>query len=985
MRLDVNKLSSAVRLALSLGAVATAGTTTAIAQDAAGEKNQSLDTIVVTGSNIRRVDIETSNPVVTIDRAAIQQSGKLTLGDLLQNLPAVTGGNTNPQVNNGGGGGSSSIGLRGLGSSRTLVLVNGQRIIANGPGGADPNSIPANMIERIEVLTDGASSVYGSDAIAGVVNLILRSNYQGAEFQADYGISDHDDGTRKGYHFVFGQSSDKGSIMGGVDYNKQEQILGGSRKFGKAAIDLTNTGPAGGVYTFVGGSSNPEPGRVTLPASMRSIFGCNIVAINPGAHGQTVDKANYHCFTNADKYNYAPVNFVLTPQERSSAFINGTYHLTDNVDVYLDTWHNKTSAQFQLAPAIISTGGGLDISANSYYNPFKSEFVARTGLDFRLRATAAGPRAAHNNTVTDQLHTGFKGNFTIFDQSWNWDAGFGYGHFSVNTITLGLPNGTILNADLGPSHFDAATGTVVCDSGASGCTPFNIFALNTGDAGAAAAIAKAAVPAISQTYAQEKYEHLDVSGGVFNLPAGTVQLAGGVSHRTEYTHSYIDPLLTIDPASGTCVLGSQCSSPLQGGYNIKEIYAEMFFPIFKDMPFVKALNVTLGDRYSKYSTFGSTNNWKAALEYRPIDDLLLRATVSKIFRAPTIGNIFGSPVSSAPSLAHDPCDFNAPTPTTPNPNASNPACRGVPALGSFQNVDVANGTQIGALASGSKFANFPLGPEFGKSFDWGFVYDPSWVPGLSFSVDIWRLYLLNTIQSVGATQVLDLCFNGATAYCNLITRNPSGGSQGQIFQLIQPVANLGRSDVQGLDVGFKYRLPQFSFGQFGIVANATYTKQYDVDPAPGLAGDTVFHLAGHVIPFNSPALGSCPGNTGVCTMPRWKAQTALNWSLGPWDASWRTRYLGRFRMGNPDVNQSQSPIRGLPAFFIDYGATVYNDISAGYNIEPLNTRIDLGVDNVANKQPPQLYYDTTTLNLGTDPSTFDTVGRFYFARVTVKF
>jgi len=954
----------------------------AIAQDAdtAGQKSQSLDTIVVTGSNIRRVDIETSNPVVTIDRAAIQQSGKLTLGDLLQNLPAVTGGNTNPQVNNGGGGGSSSIGLRGLGAQRTLVLVNGQRLIPNGPGGADPNSIPANMIERIEVLTDGASSVYGSDAIAGVVNLILRSNYQGAEFSTDYGISDHDDGERKGYHFVFGQSSDKGSIMGGIDYNHQDQILAGNRKFGKAAIDLlgnASTPP----FTQVGGSSNAEPGRITLPETLVGTFGCGVVAINPGASGQTVDKNNYHCFTNADKYNYAPVNLVLTPQERSSAFINGTYHLTDNVDVYLDTWHNKTSAQFQLAPAIISTGGGLDISANSYYNPFHSEFVTGTGLDFRLRATAAGPRSAHNSTVTDQIHTGFKGNFTIFDQSWNWEAGFGYGHFSTNTITLGLPNGTTLNADLGPSHVDA-NGVVVCDSGATGCTPFNIFALNNGDPGALAAISKAAVPAINQVYTQEKYEHADASGGVFNLPAGTVQLAAGVSHRAEYTRAFVDPLLTIDPASGTCVLGSLCSSPLQGGYNIKEIYAEAFFPIFKDMPFAKALNVTLGDRYSKYSTFGTTSNWKAALEYRPIDDLLLRATVSKVFRAPTIGNIFGAPATSAPSLSHDPCDFAG---SGPNPNASNPACKGVPAIGPFRNLDVANQTQIIALASGSNYANFPLGPEFGKSFDWGLVYDPSWLPGLSTSVDIWRLSLIDTIQLIGAQAVLDLCFNGGSKYCPLITRNQSGGSAGQIRQIVEPTGNLGRSDVQGLDFGLKYRLPQLSFGQFNIVANATYTKQFDVDTAPGLTGNVVYHIAGHAVPFDTAALSSCPGNTGACTIPRWKAQTAINWSLGRWDASLRTRYIGKVRLGSPDLRQGQSAIPTLPGYFIDYGSWVYNDISMGYNIEPLNARIDLGVDNVGNKQPPQFYYDTNTVNLGTDPSSYDTVGRFYWARVTVKF
>ena len=223
MRLSSNELFKAVRYALYAGASAVVGyAAPALAQDAQDQSNQQLETITVTGSNIRRVDIETSNPVITIDRAAIQKTGKLTLGDLVQQLPAVTGPNINPQINNSGGTGASSIGLRGLGSQRTLVLINGHRYLSG-----DPNAIPANMIERIEVLTDGASSVYGSDAVAGVVNFILRSDYQGAEFSANYGISDKDDGESKGYQFTFGQSSDKGSIMAGISYNKIDQVLAG--------------------------------------------------------------------------------------------------------------------------------------------------------------------------------------------------------------------------------------------------------------------------------------------------------------------------------------------------------------------------------------------------------------------------------------------------------------------------------------------------------------------------------------------------------------------------------------------------------------------------------------------------------------------------------------------------------------------------------------------------------------------------------------
>ena len=198
MRLDVNKLSSAVRLALSLGAVATAGSVTAVAQDAGTPppKSQSLETIVVTGSNIRRVDIETASPVVTIDRAQIQASGKVNLGDLVQELPQMAGAAMTPQVNNGGAG-TAGVSLRGLGSNRTLLLINGHRIPFQLQ---DLNLLPVSIVERIEVLNDGASAVYGSDAIAGVVNIITRTNYQGAEFGVDYGQSDRDDGKRRAAH-----------------------------------------------------------------------------------------------------------------------------------------------------------------------------------------------------------------------------------------------------------------------------------------------------------------------------------------------------------------------------------------------------------------------------------------------------------------------------------------------------------------------------------------------------------------------------------------------------------------------------------------------------------------------------------------------------------------------------------------------------------------------------------------------------------------
>jgi hypothetical protein len=344
--------------------------------------------------------------------------------------------------------------------------------------------------------------------------------------------------------------------------------------------------------------------------------------------------------------------------------------------------------------------------------------------------------------------------------------------------------------------------------------------------------------------------------------------------------------------------------------------------------------------------------------------------------------VYAAPSASAPTLGHDPCDYAG---TGANPNAGNPACAGVPTTGPFQNQSVALGNQIGALTTGSAYAGFPLGPEFGKSFDFGVVYDPHWLDGLSVSADVWRLYLLNTITGIAAQTVLDLCYNGVNEYCPLITRNQSGPEAGQITNITQPTGNLGRTDVSGVDVNLTYRLPEFSFGRFVASINATYMKEFNVDIAPGLPGDSVFHLAGHFVPFNSSALSGCPGATGVCTIPRWKAQTFLNWTLGSWDASWRMRYIGRFQMGNPNLAEDQSAYPAWAGSVIKYGAYTYNDLSVGYNIEALNTRLELGVDNIADKQPPFMGYDQQTLNVGTDPSTFDLIGRYYHASVTVKF
>ena len=1023
MRLDVNKLSSAIRLSLSLGAVAAAGTLTAQAQTAGDQqKSQSLETIVVTGSNIRRVDIETANPVVTIDAAAIQNTGKLTLGDIVQGLPAQMNG-TNPQVNNGGGSGSATVSLRGLGSQRTLVLIDGHTAISGiAGGGFNIDTIPIAAVERIEVLTAGASAIYGSSAIGGVVNVILKKNYQGAQFSADYGISDHDDGQRKGLHFLFGHTSDKGSIMAGIDYNKQDSVLQAHRAFSQDAKSLYGRGsgtsaggsPVGAIPPEFnpanvppGGSTFGPNGNIRIPSTgiLHDTYGCTTLAHTPGTSGLNA-LTDYHCFVNngtattpSDKYNYAAVNLLMTPQERTTLFLNGSYHLTDNVDVYLNGIHNKQQSAFQLAPSLLGTESGAIISADSVYNPFGQYGIhfenGNGGFRFRERLVAAGFRAARNNNTLDQFSAGFKGHFSIFDQDWNWDLGSEYGHISLISTTLGLPNTDKLNVAMGPSFLDAQ-GVAHCgtpDNPIVGCVPFNPFNPYTPDQ--QAVLATIAAPALTNTYTQERIHRLDFNGGVFNLPAGTAQLAIGGNYRKEYTNNTVAADLTINPATGNCTLGSQCSSHLQGGYNVKEAYGELFLPILKDMPFINSLNVTLSDRWSKYSDFGSTNNAAIGLEYRPIADLLLRGNYNKVFRAPTIGDVFGPPISSAPKLSHDPCDYSGSA--APSNIASNPACAGIPLTGGFVNQDAITGQQIKGIASGANYAGFPIKAEHGATFNWGFVYSPQWVEGLSLSADVWRVYLNDTVTAVAAQAVLDNCFAGNLAYCPLIKRKTGANNpdQGQIDQIIEPTGNVGRIDVKGSDFSIKYRLPQFSFGQFTVGLDATYLAAYNQTPNPGLSS-LVYHNAGHVLPFGSGADASCPDAAGgVCTFPRWRALATVGWNLGPWDASWRVRYIGKFRNGSAKADEDTFPAGqcyysqfgkdcSLHGVILHYGARTYNDIQVGYNIEPINTRVDVGVDNVGDIQPPFMWANNT-LNANTDTANFDTLGRYYFARVTVKF
>jgi iron complex outermembrane receptor protein len=981
MTLKTNQLRDAITFALAVGATAVAGTGIAFAQDAttpapaapAEQQAQNLDRIEVTGSRIRRVDAENASPVVTIDRAAIEKTGKLTIGDLVQELPNIAGAATNPNVNNGGGTGASTIDLRGLGSQRTLVLINGRRMIHQGgaDGGADVNGIPASAVERIEVLTVGASSVYGSDAVAGVVNFIMRKDFEGMQASIDYGISDRQDGQRQGASFTFGQVGEKGNIIAGINYNKFDSISSGDRDFSKDATYLYS----GSVFT-AGSSRNPR-GRIFLDQANSDALGCTgsdgapgSATRIPGATGSSL--SDYRCYDGrVDAYNYQAVNLVQTPQERTNAFFLGNYQMTDDTSAFIEYYHNKTSANFAIAALPFDAlGDAVVISADNYYNPFDINFgrdaQGNQYTNFLTRWTSVGQRRSLYSTTTDQLVFGLEG---YLGETWKWDFALNYGHINQSNQSYGYMDYAGLANALGPSFLDPTTGVVTCGTVAApigNCTPLNIF--NIEDPQTVATLAAfESRPFYQTTYVQRGFE-ANASGELFNLPAGAAQLAFGAAWRREYQRNEVDYTAIARP-DGTCTISQEaCSSPLSGGFSVGELYAELFLPLLKDVPFAKSLNVTIGSRFSNYSNFGNTTNSKIQVEWRPMDDLLFRGTVAEVFRAPSINDLFAGPTGNAPQ-ASDPCigyiaggshenACGAPT------GATNIPATGTPSTGLSQTTGV---------LSGSVAAGYDLQPEQGKSFGWGVVYDPSWLPGFSASLDYWRLYLNDNIIQVGAQTVLDACYtNEASPFCPFVHRFQNG----QINFISQPTVNLGRLDAKGWDLALRYKLGDTAWGTWTAGFDGTYIAQWDNDVDTTNEADEPKHLAGTY-------------HKDYGNYSRIRARAFLNWGLGDWSASWRTRYVGGFDVGSNDLRQNTSADGGcandpIYCYAVSYGGYVLHSVNVGYALPSINSRIELGVDNVFDKQPP-LLYQNNVLNANTDVSTFDTIGRYYWARYTVKF
>ena len=970
-----SKIAKAIHLAMIFGAGAAASvSTTAFAAEEGAEE---IEKIEVTGSRIKRADMETAQPVSIIDRAALEATGLTSVGDFLQTLP-MAGSAINTQFNNGGDG-STRMDMRNLGSTRVLVLVNGRRWINSGTGAdssVDLNTIPTTVIKRIEVLKDGAGAVYGSDAIAGVINIITRTDFEGVELTGYYGDSSEGDGGQQQFDLSIGATSDKGHVVFNASYTKQEPVWAGDREI--AAVPqfgtgdrLGSSGTPQGRFAFINSDAagGPDWGSY-LDVTLRDDFPTD---------GSLASLSDFDGFSNEKRYNYAPENYMLTPQDRWSVYVSGGYELADDLNLTTEVLYNHRESSQLLAPMPLFIGpwaGGAQainptvVSAENIYNPFGIDIFGEdhiahyAGGFIGRRMIENGNRLFSQSVETWKFNAGLDGVLTIGENDFDWSVHFGYGDNRAVQTTHGRLNMNRIGHALSAECNDDAA-----------CVPFNLF-------GGEGSITQDQLDYITTMETSQGGNKLwnysaNISGILFALPAGDLGVATGYEYRREEGYNTPDYMVQSGQSSGGSI------QPTNGSFSESSYYLEVSAPLVADAAFADAIDLSAALRYTDIeNSVGQTSDntsTSVGLTWRVDEDLMLRGNYSTGFRAPSVSNLFGGLSVTYPAV-NDPCNSS---------DGTTVMCTGVPATY----------TQPNGQLEGQVGANELLEPEESKSVSFGLVYEPAFVDGLDFSIDVWDIEIENVITSAGFQQVLDTCspYDGkdsndanhpiASNCGNLLTRAPSGIP----VTYINPLLNSGLLKTNGLDVDVTYNL-ETSAGDFAFTLDATYTDNYSLTNDLGVEGD---NSAGH--------------NYGSAGFPRWKANFNVRWMMDDIAVSYTAQYIGhqeedcalRGQAHDRDDDTAQTPTEAMgtdtwvcsdydgsaPRTGSSWGTNkldtvIYHDVQASYFLSEYDARLTFGIQNLLDEEPP---ISTQPFANSFDGSLYDGVGRFMYGRVTVKF
>ncbi len=965
-----HRLATAVHFSLLL-----ALPTLAAAQDQpapATEEARTLDTVQVTGTRIKRADVEGQVPVQVLTREDIDRSGQTSIGDILQELTG-SGSALNTKFNSSGnfgfspngdgvGAGSAQVDLRNLGPKRVLVLVDGVRWVnessASGVGAAtDLNTIPLAIVERIEVLEDGASSIYGSDAIAGVVNIITRRNFDGGQVTLNYGEYSEGDGTTTGVDVAWGHTTDRSSLFLGASYVDQDVVYSRDRE--QSSFPIPGTGLTFGSSATPFGRfifTDPGTGQTYSITPNNGASDPNYISGQPNCPTTRAD--DYHCFGTADRFNFSQFNLLVTPSKRTGVFGQFRFDINDNVQWYAKALANRRESTNQAAPEPLFLGpdagtgnplaDNINIPAGHIYNPFGFALNSRgPGANLILigrRPIEGGPRVFEQEVNTQYLATGFNGNFSAAERLWSWDVNLAYSRNKAEQTNYGSYNIRNIALGLGDTLADGST----CATTA-GCVPVNIF-------GGPGTLTDAMLAWIQPVIHDESEQKLslfsaNLSSDLFEGWAGPISFATGYEYRKYEGWYQPDPLTVAGFYNGVPSL------PTSGEYDVNEAYLELSVPLMRDTGWGKSLDLSLAGRYSRYSTFGSEFTPKYGLRWQLADDLVLRATFAKGFRAPSIGELFGS-ASRADLQLDDPCLIGLDG-SPPNGSATNCATLGVP-VGAVQT----NG-QISVTTGG----NENLDPERANSFTAGAVYSPwwgantAWSQKLDFEVTFYRHDVEGAIQAIDAQTQLDLCVETLDPiYCDGITRSSVGSINGFANRL----TNLGSIKTDGWDVDLFWTLPNTAAGQFKVTWQNTFVTRYE---ALGAAGQVQPRKPGIEVTDSA--------------IPEWTSTASLDWKRDSWSASWTVRHIDELTEDCGDA--VAFPVCSDPATGTNVlDATTYNDVQLGYKFNVLQgLQLTGGVNNLFDKDPPICL--SCSLN-GYDASTYDIPGgRFWYVRADLRF
>ena len=926
------------------------------------------DEIVVTGSRILRNPLEEPAPITEVEEEDIERSGLTSLGATLQQLPVmgtainsgfnVPGNSGFPQDGNGIGAGAIQLSLRNVGAKRTLILVDGKRWIAGAsasgvPSAVDLNTLPANAIQRIEVLQDGASAIYGSDAIGGVVNVITNRDFKG--FKVDVqsgGFLDFSDGEYNDVSALWGGGNEKTHFVVSVAYTEELGVETASRAQSAFPSPFATSCQAGGCSSFTPQGRfilGPNLGGadITLNDGVLNDGGANIPVFDPN----DPTGGDFHGFTAADRFNFngPGFNFLKTPNERVNLYVNARHDFHNHLRARMTAVYNNRESATKAAPEPLCLGSGcgnritenIVIDADQIYNPFGVDLSVADGtlVFFGRRPLESGGRRFFQDVDTFFGSFGLEGEIIREDKAYIWDVTASYGNNEGFQQKFGSHNAARLAVALGDPTVCAAT---------PNCVPFNFFG-GQGPNGNGSITQEMLdfVGYVQRDYSEQTLTDFagNITGELFKIPSGRVAFAAGFEYREHEGSFQPDPIAARGETAGIP------SAPTQGEFDVTEFYGELNIPLIADGG-EDYLEVNLAARTSDYSTFGAENTYKAGILYRPVREVSLRGSISTGLRAPGIGELFGGAAREDFTFL-DPCvDVLG---TVGSANGGRDAAQPANIISNCANLGVPVGlAQVNPQLSAVSAGNASLLAETSDNYSFGIVYSPQMAnSAISISLDFYDLTIDDAVQGRDPGDIITACVDTLDPFfCNAIERT----GEGRINLVDNQLQNIGKIEASGYDFSLRYGGPEKDYGRITLGLNATFLDNY-----------TEFTLNPDGSLTENDRTGTITNETFQRAYPELRMTTNLDWIKDRWSAGLTWRYTSE--LDQPSGNELDSML--------------YTDIRARYDL-PLakgSTAFIFGINNVLDEDP-SVCDSCGVINMS--PVVHDLPGQVGYVRLSIR-